>query len=199
MKGNKKDFKFDAMASSYDEGFGGKLSKRFYELLLRQISVHDGAAVLDVGCGTGTILKSLSARANIDGYGIDAEENMITEAQRKCPDMNILVADCANTPFANDQFDAIVSCMAYHHFGDQTGFAKEAARILKPGGYLYITDPRFPWIIRKPLNFAIRAHKVAGYFATPREVEATFSEYGFELVDCAYDLYAQCVKLIKSP
>ena len=88
--------------------------------------------------------------------------------------------------------------MAYHHFDDKKAFAKEAARIMKPGGYLYITDPRFPSVIRKPLNLALRIHKIAGYFGTPKEIESLFSEYGFTLAGYKSDAYAQCIKLKKA-
>jgi len=193
-----KDFKFDKRASTYDEGIEGKVSKKFYKLLLKQVKLHQGATVLDVGCGTGTILKNLSDLTDINGYGIDVEENMILEAKSKCPEMNIFVSDCTKTPFADNQFDIVTSCMSYHHFADKQGFAKEAARIIKSGGHLYITDPRFPWIVRKPLNLALRIHKITGYFGTPKEIEKVFLEHGFELVDCNFDLYAQCVKLRKA-
>jgi len=192
-----KDFKFDKIALSYDEGFAGKLSKKFYKLLLNQVELHQGATVLDVGCGTGTILKNLSKIADIDGYGIDIEENMIAEAKKKCPAMNICVSDCTNTPFDDKKFDIITACMSFHHFGDKNGFAKEAARIIKPNGCLYIADPRFPFVIRKPLNIALQIHKISGYFGTPKEVEKIFAEYGFELVDFTFDMYAQCIKFKK--
>lgn len=196
--GKNKDFKFDKRAAAYDDGFEGSLSKRFYNLLLDRIDVGQGAAVLDVGCGTGTILKKLAERTQISGYGIDVEENMIAEARSKCPKMEISVSSCTETPFDDCQFDIITACMAYHHFDDKRGFAKEAARILKPGGHLYITDPRFPFVIRKLLNLALRIHKIAGYFGTTKEIESTFTEYGFEFVNVGYDKYAQCVKLKKA-
>lgn len=192
-----KDFKFDKRASEYDDGFEGKVSKKFYKLLLNQVEIKNGVKVLDVGCGTGTVLKKMSDIASINGSGIDVEENMIKEAKAKCPEMRILVSNCANTPFENDEFDVVTACMAYHHFDDKKGFAKEAARIIKPNGCLYITDPRFPWVVRKPLNLAFRIHRIAGYFGTQDEISNVFSEYGFKLIGVGVDKYAQCVKLKK--
>lgn len=193
-----KDFKFDKRASEYDDGFEGKLSKKFYKLLLNQVELNHGVKVLDVGCGTGTILKRMSDITDISGYGIDVEEKMINEAVTKCPEMNIFVSSCVKTPFENDKFDIITVCMAYHHFDDKKGFVKEMARIIKPNGCLYITDPRFPWIVRKPLNLALRIHKITGYFGTHNEISSAFNEYGFELVGVEVDKYAQCIKLQKS-
>jgi ubiquinone/menaquinone biosynthesis C-methylase UbiE len=195
---SRKDVKFGKRASVYDEGFEGKVSARFYKLLIEQVEVHQGAAILDVGCGTGTILKNLSTITDIDGHGIDVEENMVLEAKQKCPNMDIFVSDCIKTPFEDNQFDIVTACLSYHHFADKKAFAKEASRIIKPGGHLYIADPRFPWVVRKPLNLALRLHKITGYFGTPKETEKVFLEYGFKLVDYRFDLHAQCVNLVKT-
>ena len=79
MKKNteKRDFKFDKRADKYDDHFEGKLSKRFYTLLYRFTGLSDGDRVLDVGCGTGTILKTFRDFQSIDGHGIDVEPNML--------------------------------------------------------------------------------------------------------------------------
>ena len=192
-----KNFKFDIRASAYDDGIEGRLSKRFYDLLLSQVELNDGVSVLDVGCGTGTILKKLEEHNNIIGSGIDIEKNMIAEAKSKCPNMNIFVSGCTDTPFRDCEFDIITACMAYHHFSDKKGFAKEASRVLKSDGYLYIVDPCFPSFIRMPLNLALRVHKIAGYFGTSKEIVNVFKEFGFKLVGIGVDKYAQCVKLKK--
>jgi ubiquinone/menaquinone biosynthesis C-methylase UbiE len=192
-----KDFKFDKRAVSYDEGLEGKLSKRFYNLLLNRLDLKQDETVLDVGCGTGTILKRISERIHIYGYGIDVEENMITQAKSKCPDMNISISNCTQMPFEDGQFDIVTACMAYHHFDDKKGFAKEASRVLKNHGYLYITDPYFPFLMRVVINLVFRIHKIAAHFGTSQEIASDFKEYGFELVDVSRDKYAQCIKLRK--
>lgn len=194
----KRDFRFDRRAAAYDDGFEGKFSARFYRLLLRNVALQPGAAVLDVGCGTGTVLQRMNERLPIDGCGIDLEENMIAEAAKKCPSMQMLVSSCTETPFSGGRFDVITACMAYHHFADQKGFAKEAARLLKAGGCLYIADPRFPWAVRKPLNLAFRLHRIAGRFDTAAEIARDFAAYGFALDGFQADGYAQVVKLRKA-
>jgi ubiquinone/menaquinone biosynthesis C-methylase UbiE len=191
-----KDFNFKKSAAKYDDRVG-KVSERFYRMLLEQVELFPGATVLDVGCGTGAVLRRMADACEIKGYGIDAEEKMVAEAKRKCPELSVQLARCENMPFENQYFDIITVCMAYHHFADRVGFAKEAARLLKPGGCLYISDPRFPFVIRKLLNGFFRLINVAGHFDEPRELFENFGEYGFEAGGFIQNGYAQVVKFIK--
>ena len=197
MSKEKKDFKFDRMAAVYDDGIVAKGSKRFYDLLYREIILTSGAAVIDVGCGTGSFLKKLSDTCPLTCFGVDLEKKMIEEANKKYPQMDFQVAGCDNIPHDDSSFDVMVSCMAYHHFENKEGFAREASRLLKPGGVLYIADPRFPRLIRKALNGFFSLIRINGAFLDPDETAARFSEHGFEYAGFAYDRYAQVVKLKK--
>lgn len=197
MPAQEKDFKFDRRAAAYDEGIEGKLARRFYRLLLSKVKLSPEDRVLDVGCGTGALLKMLASSCPIQGAGIDVEENMIAEARKQCPEMDIRVSSCDRTPFEDGSFGALTACLAFHHFSNKPGFAEEAARLIKPGGRLYIADPCFPWVIRKALNGAARLFGFAGWFGTASEIAAFFTPQGFELSESAKDRYAQLIVLTK--
>lgn len=194
------DFDFSKRADKYDDGFEGKASRRFYKLLLKEIALKPDARVLDVGCGTGALLNKLvSTKANrgnrIVCYGIDIEEAMLARAIQNYPDMSFQLARSDTIPFDSQSMDVLISCMAYHHFDNKQGFVKEAARVLKPGGFLYIADPRFPWPVRKVLNGIARiAHVSAGFYKS-KELETQFHPVGFTLTSTAKDMYAQVVIL----
>ncbi|MBQ1433191.1 MAG: class I SAM-dependent methyltransferase [Ruminococcus sp.] len=193
----KTDFRFDKKAEKYDESYEGRLSEKFYELVTHNVSLHEGMVVLEMGCGTGTILHRLSQKCSIDGYGIDIEDKMLEQARKKCPEMQILNSPCDATPFENESFDAIVACMAYHHFPDKDSFSKECARLLKKGGKLYIADPKLPLPVRKVLNTALEIHKINGKVYTADEISANFSPYGFKKQADSSDAYAQIICLEK--
>lgn len=121
----KKDFKFDKRAESYDEGFEGRSSRKFYDLITGSVEITDGMNVLDIGCGTGTILYRLAQENSINGFGIDVEEKMLEQAKKKCPGMDFRLCSCDDTPFEGGTFDVIIACMAYHHFPDKEGFPRK--------------------------------------------------------------------------
>jgi ubiquinone/menaquinone biosynthesis C-methylase UbiE len=122
---------------------------------------------------------------------------MIQVAQKRCPDMNIQQSTCERMPFDDYTFNLITACMAYHHFSDKEGFAQEAARTLKVGGYLYIADPRLPFIIRKVINGLLNLFKIAAHFFTTQEVSDRFTKYGFVLSSSFEKGFVQIVELKK--
>jgi len=56
MDKSEKDFKFDKRASSYNDGFGGRFSKKFYRVLFSRLDLKPSSKVLDVGCGFGFLM-----------------------------------------------------------------------------------------------------------------------------------------------
>ncbi|MDR2957469.1 MAG: class I SAM-dependent methyltransferase [Coriobacteriales bacterium] len=195
MPNNKRDIDFGRKAASYDES-KGNMSRLFYNLLLSQVELKAGANVIDVACGTGTILREMADTCPINGFGIDMSQNMVDEAKRKCPEMDIQDSRCEATPFADNTFDIITVCMAYHHFADKTAFINEAARIIKPGGRLYIADPNFPGVIRVPMNAVFRVFNIAGKFYTADEIMEGFAASGFISDGFVKSRYAQVVRLV---
>lgn len=192
---NKRDFKFDKRADKYDDHFEGRMSKRFYRLLYRYTVLSKGDRILDIGCGTGTILKTFSEFEKIEGHGIDVEPNMLNVAKQKCRDMDIREASCDDTPYEDGYFDTLTACMAYHHFPDKEAFGKEALRILRQGGKLYIADPNFPKPVRKLLNLICR--NINGEFFSSEEIRSDFEKQGFRFIGVQKDAYAQLIILQK--
>ncbi len=184
---------FDKYADNYDTGFMGKGSGRFYADLIKEIEVKDGDAVLDVGCGTGTVLSYIGRQKKIRGFGLDVSEKMVAIAKEKNPDYEFVSGDCASLPYADGSIDVMMACMAYHHFPDQEQFRNEAMRVLKPEGSLYISDPRFPLIVRWIFNTFF---KDAGFHTTKKN-RMVFEHSGFKTVSVTKDIYVQVLHFTK--
>ena len=151
---------FDKYADYYDAGFMGKGSGRFYADLIKEIEVKDGDAVLDVGCGTGTVLSYIGRQKKIRGFGLDVSEKMVAIAKEKNPNYQFVSGDCAYLPYADESMDVVMACMAYHHFPDQERFRNEAMRVLKPGGHLSVVELTTPVTFPMKQLFHIYSHTV---------------------------------------
>jgi SAM-dependent methyltransferase len=100
--------------------------------------------VLDLGCGTGTLLRALAARAGPAGVaaGIDLDPAMITRARRKLPWADLRVGSATRLPWPDRSFDLVTATFVLHHL-DRAAKAvalAEARRVLSPGGRIVIAD-----------------------------------------------------------
>ena len=143
---------YNKKADDYDNSREGQFTRNFHRLLLSEIIWRENQSVLDVACGTGTLLAAMNERKTISGYGIDISEQMIKNAAVKNPGMEFHVSGCETIPLENNSIDIITVCAAYHHFPDVAAFAREAGRILKPNGMIYIADMYLPPFLRLILN-----------------------------------------------
>ena len=102
--------------------------------LLEFVKPDPEQAILDVGCGTGTLTAELALRAG-HVVGIDASPEMVIEASRQFPGLEFLVADALEYPFEN-QFDVVFSNAVFHWLPDHDRLLKNIRSALKPGGRL---------------------------------------------------------------
>jgi len=101
--------------------------------------------ILDVGCGTGAILKQLgNPERNI---GIDLAPEAISFCRQRGLN-NVRQGDICALPFADASFDAVIcSSVLYHQWvADVAGAVREMHRVLRPDGVLVINVPAFRFL-----------------------------------------------------
>ena len=101
--------------------------------------------ILDVGCGTGAILKQLgNPERNV---GIDLAPEAISFCRRRGLN-NVRQGDICALPFADASFDAVIcSSVLYHQWvANLAGAVREMHRVLRPGGVLLVNVPAFPFL-----------------------------------------------------
>lgn len=112
--------------------------------LFKKNNVHK---ILDLGCGTGRHLIFF-AKKNFDIYGLDGSPRGIEIAKEWLSEDGIRVeTECCRIehsfPYGNNFFDAIISIQVIHHnlMEDILKTVREIERVLRKGGYIFITFP----------------------------------------------------------
>ena len=97
--------------------------------------------ILDVACGEGYTTSIIGDYfKNKDVVGINISKTQIENARIIYPDYQFLEMDSTNLKFEDNSFDLIVCVEAAFHFKTREKFIQEAFRVLKPSGYLIMTD-----------------------------------------------------------
>lgn len=134
----------------------------------RELCRGPGRAALDLGCGSGHD-AILLARAGYEAAGIDisraalalAEQNAAQQGAR----VTFVLADVTHLPFPDASFDLLTDRGCLHHIDEaqRPAYAREVARLLRPGGGLFLRGCRtnqFPFT-------AIDEAAIARHFQPP--------------------------------
>jgi ubiquinone/menaquinone biosynthesis C-methylase UbiE len=136
----------DALLPAYDLLTRVLGMNKAYDTLVAQAELGDGLRVLEIGCGTGNVTTRVKRAApGADVIGTDPDPLALARAQRKARGMTGIRFERAyaqELPFADGEFDRVLSSMMLHHLDDdvKAGAAAEIYRILRPGGTLHIVD-----------------------------------------------------------
>jgi ubiquinone/menaquinone biosynthesis C-methylase UbiE len=115
-----------------------------YHYLATKINCQ-GLHVLEVGSGRGGgaayITEYLKPKSLV---GLDLSENAVILAQNihKVPGLSFLQGSAEKLPFTTESIDAIINVESCHAYGSVSKFLQEVCCVLKPGGYLLLTDMR---------------------------------------------------------
>lgn len=171
---------YDDRAGHYDQGWRARLHHAISErtAALATSTVAAPQRVLDVGCGTGYLLRTL-ARHYPEAEqltGIDAAPNMIETARGLTDDdrVSLAVGVAEQLPYPDASIDLVVSSTSFDHWSDQYAGLRECARVLRPGGRLVLVDQFSRWLV--PTLLGSRRGKAR----TPGRANRLLLRAGFE-------------------
>lgn len=148
---------------------------RIHDAMLASVArIEDSPKhILDVGCGTGRLLRTVGQRwPDAMLTGVDPTEAMISVARRLAPSVTFQVASAEAMPVASASIDLAFSSISLHHWDDPLQGLHELARTLRPGGSLCLADITMPrWVAKLVRSKARR----------PAEIRRLIAQTGLEL------------------
>ena len=150
--------------------------------LLSNVPENPGQAILDLGCGTGTLTHALLEKST-SVVGLDASPEMIGKARQLYPGMDFRVLDACLMPW-NNWFDVIFSNAAFHWIPDHGALLKAVSRALKPQGKLicefgaHRNILRIREAFRPSLERMNLPYKTRFYFPTVEEYRSMLEQAG---------------------
>lgn len=125
----------------YDQRMDRYYLQRRLEKLKETLSAGDKKLkILDIGCGTGEIIKYVNKLGYTNTFGVDLSLTLLKISKSKGIE-RILVADATLLPFKSNEFDFVIISDVIEHLPKYKDCLLETHRILKESGRLFITYP----------------------------------------------------------
>lgn len=171
---------FNQQAETYDNDIKGQHARSLYPVILKKLSEIPYHTALDLGCGTGELMK-LILQQNEDKslYGIDLAENMLEVAKEKLGNhAKLILGDSEQLPFSDNYFDVVYCNDSFHHYPAPDKVLSEISRVLKPNGVFVMCDCWQPAIGRAIMNFYMKHSKEGDVkIYSEYEIRKLFSSY----------------------
>ncbi|WP_026820552.1 class I SAM-dependent methyltransferase [Arthrobacter castelli] len=129
---------WSAVASGWAELWGG-FAEPVWRAVVDASGAGPGTVVLDVGCGSGDLLAHLD-KLGTSTAGIDPATGMVELARTRVPNTDLRVGSAEHLPWPDASFDLVTSINALQFADDTLDALAEMARVVKPGGYIAISN-----------------------------------------------------------
>jgi len=123
----------DWLSRTWDERDWPKKTERIRSM------VRPDDAIIDVGCGTGSILRALAADGFADLHGLEISEYSIARLRRE--GITMWHGRLPNLPLPEARFDVVIASQVLEHIIRRMRFMREVHRVLRPGGRALIFVP----------------------------------------------------------
>jgi SAM-dependent methyltransferase len=172
------------------EGRPGVVSPRNEVVTVTAKYLPRGASILEGGCGRANKVKAMAV-AGYRATGVDFAEDSVKQARLDYPELDIRRGDVRSLDFPSNHFDGYWSFGVIEHFWEgYDAILAEAARVVRPSGYLFLTAPWLsPFRARKVVrgeypveDFPSEPDRFYQFALSREEVAAQVTRHGFELL-----------------
>ena len=152
------------------------------DLIKNIMSENHLKKALDVGCGTGRLVQFLN-KSGFETFGCDISQKALKVACKINKKGTIVRSQADKLPYADNSYDLVTAISVIEHLkpNQVVQFFKEAKRVLKPGGFIFLVTPNFA----APLRF-VQGKNWFGYhdpthinFYTPMQLAKLTKKHGF--------------------
>jgi ubiquinone/menaquinone biosynthesis C-methylase UbiE len=131
--------------------------------LLHSLGLTDGMAIVELGAGPGFVTERLlGLLPSSQVCAVDVRADLLAEAERRLgriegARLELRQASAAETGLPGDRFDLVIARFLFQHLEDPLAAAKEAYRLLRPGGRLVVIDMDAAlWGLAEPFSPALQ-------------------------------------------
>jgi ubiquinone/menaquinone biosynthesis C-methylase UbiE len=177
---------YDRLASVYDRRWA-HYTEATLRATLEGLDPSDGEIVLDLAAGTGELTRRLLGRyPGLRVVGLDLSQEMLLQGRTKRvgPPFELVQGHAGRLPWPSDSFDRIVCANSFHHFDAPERTLAEMRRVLRPGGWLTLTDWCDDYLSCRLCSLYLRLTDPSFQRAyTLNECHRQLEAAGFEVID----------------
>lgn len=146
--------------------------------------------IIEGGCGMGGVVYCLHYNG-YNAFGVDSAEETVKKINEYFPELNVFYGDVRNLMFKDNFFDGYWSLGVIEHFFEgYDSIIKEVYRVLKKGGFLFVTYPYMSPLrkLKAKLKFYrnfeknIKINDFYQFVLDPSYAKKDFEKYGFKLM-----------------
>jgi demethylmenaquinone methyltransferase/2-methoxy-6-polyprenyl-1,4-benzoquinol methylase len=123
---------------------------RWRRFLVSRLPVGPGDRVLDVATGTGAVAREL-VKTGCTVVGVDQSPEMLAEARRTAPGLELVEGRAEALPFGDAEFDGLTFTYLLRYVADPVSTLRELRRVVKPGGTIASLEFGLPRGVWRPL------------------------------------------------
>jgi ubiquinone/menaquinone biosynthesis C-methylase UbiE len=142
--------RFHRWSRTYERSLGqafffDPVHRSVVDLVAETLDGGSPGQVLDIGCGTGRLLRRAGRRwPGARLLGVDPADGMIEKARLLTPSAAFLLGRAEQIPLPDSSVDLAFSTISFHHWEDQAAGVREVARVLRDGGRFCLADGAIP-------------------------------------------------------